>query len=351
MGIVWTSKVAELAYRFPFKITHGTRHSTPAVFLEIKLGKSTGYGEATLPPYLKENTESVLCYLRGTAWDKLQTDKDIEKFVFSSEQANHSPCGQTIIEMALLDLLGKRQNKNLTQILNIKQHKSSHYSAYTLSLDDEDSWDRRLAVAQNFSFFKIKLTGQDDEKQIDFIQAKVKGSLIIDANQAWHDPEKVLVLIKKLKSIGAIAIEQPMPVNHWDEYKWVKERSELPIIADESVQFDTDIEKIAQHFHGINIKPLKFGGIVASHKVILQAKKLGLLIQLGCMSESSLGCTYNAALLDYADFVDLDGPLLLGNDPFVGITFADDGLIRYPIHAAGIGAGLKNPNFYSPLFP
>jgi L-alanine-DL-glutamate epimerase-like enolase superfamily enzyme len=151
--------------------------------------------------------------------------------------------------------------------------------------------------------------------------------LAVDANQGWTDRFQALDMIYWLKEHGVVLVEQPLPVNRYEDLAWLKERSPLPLFGDESVQGLSDVRRALGLFHGINIKLMKCGGLRAAHKMIDLARSLGLKVMLGCMTETSCAVSAAAQLSPAVDFADLDGNLLISNDLFDGVGLAEGKLV------------------------
>lgn len=332
----------KLYFKYPFVIAHGTREYTDSLFLQFtaKIGgvEIQGWGEATIPPYLKENIVSVESFIQSFDWRNLHSEEQILCFLTQMRKYPESPCGQTIIEMCLLDILSQSKNLSLRQYLNLPKDIPDKFCSYTLSLGDSiTDILKKLAEAPEFKMYKIKLTCEADLQKISELGFLQKNQFMVDANQAFSDPIQALKVINRLAGLGCVAMEQPLKSHLWDESIWLKKYSPIPIIADEAFQLENDWSKIESAFDGVNIKTLKVGGVIPALEIIKKLKEKNMLIQIGCMSESSLGCSYALTLVDDASYIDLDGPLLIRNDPFVGIQFATDGKLLLP-YKIGIGA-------------
>jgi L-alanine-DL-glutamate epimerase-like enolase superfamily enzyme len=332
-----------LYFKYPFVISHGTRHYTESLFFELHLTinaqKITGWGEATMPPYLKENCESVASFIESFNWDNLNSEQSVLERLEEIKSQNDVPCGRTIIEMCLIDLLSKSKNLNFRQYLNLPKVMPAKYCSYTLSLSDShEEILKKLEIAKEFNIYKIKLTHEDDLQKISNLKILENKKFMVDANQCFRDSSSALRVIDKLYDLGCVAVEQPLQKELWEQSLILKLKSPIPIIADESFQSGIDLPRIMESFHGINIKTLKVGGVLPALEVIKTANENNLLIQIGCMSESSLGCTYALALIDHASYIDIDGPLLIKNDPFTGIRYDSNGKI---IMSTQSGIGVK----------
>lgn len=347
-----------LHFRYPFRIAHGERNTTPVVFVEIEERGKIGYGEAALPPYLPENTETVCSFLTKTrkflSQKNISLDsgiQDITDLVNRLGGENHA--AKAAVDIALHDLFGKINGFSLKKFFATEKLNQVN-STYTLGICGADEMKKKISEAKNFNFFKIKLNGENDKLIIEsFISAigessfpEHKYSFCVDANQAWKDKHYAMDMIHWLNEKGALLVEQPLPKNNLDESAFLTENSPIPIIADEAVQGMDDIKKIKGAYSGINIKLMKCGGLTEARKMILLAKELKMKILIGCMSESSCAVTAAAHLAPFADWADLDGPYLVKNDPFEGIKIID-GKVVVPSHD---GIGIKKiGNYNEPL--
>ena len=163
---------------------------------------------------------------------------------------------------------------------------------------------------------------------------------MVDVNQGWYDKNKALEMINWLSERNVLFVEQALNKNNFDDMAWLTERSPIPTIADESMQGLSDMEKIVGCFNGINLKLMKCTGLFEALRIIKFAKERKLKINIGCMSESSCGIAAAAQLMGLADWIDLDGPLLIKNNPFRGITYAKGELMIN--NKPGTGAELDN---------
>ncbi len=325
----------ELLFRYPFRIAHGERTFTPVVFVEIAHNGLLGYGEAALPPYLAETTKTVGSFLESSKplLKKLNDNfslEELELFLINLNEAfPGNKSAKAALEMALLDLWGKKNNLSLKKIFN-PHSLPDVFSTFTIGICGPEEMKLKISGANEFSIFKIKLNGISDKKNIELflniserMKSNRKVSFCVDVNQGWKDKFLAMDMVHWLSEKGAFLIEQPLPVKMLDESAYLTERSPIPVIADESVQGLEDIEKVKGAFSGINIKLMKTGGLYIAKKMISRARELEMKILIGCMSESSCGVTAAAHLSPLADWADLDGPYLIKNDPFEGVKIKD----------------------------
>ena len=175
--------------------------------------------------------------------------------------------------------------------------------------------------------YKIKLGTKEDIAIVTELRKQTDAIFRIDANCGWSVSETLNNAVE-LKKLGVEFLEQPLKADDWEGHKYLFEHSVLPIIADESCIVEADVAKCYQHFHGVNIKLVKCGGLTPARRMISEAKKLGMKTMVGCMTESTVGISAIAHLLPQLDFVDMDGCLLLAEDIAMGITI-NKGVIEY----------------------
>lgn len=326
-----------LKFKHPFKIASGTRDSTPVVFVEIQHNGMTGYGEAALPPYLSETQESVTGFLKKVDLSSLSFPFQLPDVLddINSIEAGHFSA-KAALDMALHDLSGKLTGQPVYRIW-LNDSPTLPLNTYTIGMDTPDVIIQKLEEAEAFSLLKIKLGGPFDNLIIKTIRENTNKPLCVDANQGWTDAYFALDMINWLAEQQVIFIEQPLPKTEIKKMAWLKNKSPIPVIGDESVQGFNDLDEAMDLFHGINIKLMKSGGIHQAHRMIEKAKQNNMKILIGCMSESSCGVSAAAQLAGFADWTDLDGPLLITNDPFTGITY-EGGKIILP---DGFGTGVE----------
>jgi len=318
-----------LEFKRPFSIAHGTRNSTPVVFTKIEHGGLTGFGEACMPPYLGENHETVLKFLS-------QAEKILRKFSAPIETAtilsevdkieNGNTSAKASIDIALHDLLGKIKNKPCYEIFGADKKKNL-FTAYTIPMDEPEGVQKRIEEAKEYKILKVKLGSSNDKKLVEEIRKHTDKEIFADVNEGWKDKHFALEMIHWLSEKNVLLVEQPMPKEKTDDIAWLTSQSPVPIIADEAVQRFSDLGKIKGAYSGINIKLMKCTGLHEAQKMILQARKYGMKIMLGCMSESSCAVSAASQLAPLADWIDLDGPLLIKEDYFDGVNFSEGKII------------------------
>lgn len=351
-------KPYDLLFKKPFAIAHGVRTQTEAVFVEIHHENLIGYGEAAFPPYLIENRNSAIQFFQKLNLEQFNSINELDSildYVFAIDENNFA--AKAAIDMALHDLYGKSINRSLHKLFSeayspllwrgvggevIQKNISlanlpsplgegvggeDPIATITIGMGTPKEIIEKLNDARDFKLLKIKLGGPFDKMIIETIKQNTNQQFCVDANQGWTDEYFAVDMITWLAEQNCLFVEQPLPKNEIAKQEFIFERSVLPVYADEACQTFNDIEKIKHCYHGINIKLMKCGGLREAKRMLSLAQSLNLKILIGCMSESSVGCSAAAQLAPMADYIDLDGPFLISNDPFKGITFENGKLI------------------------
>lgn len=326
----------ELQLAHTFTVSSYSRKTTPGVQLEIEFDGVTGYGEASMPPYLGHTVESVCAFLSKVDLTRFRSPfllEDIMEYLDSLSPGD-SPA-KAAIDIALHDLTGKMTGQPLYRIWGYNPAKAGP-TTFTIGIDTPQIVkEKTLECSGLYRILKVKVGLDTDEQMINTIRSVTDLPLAVDANQGWKDRSKALDEIFWLKENGVVLVEQPLPVDRLDDTAWLTERSPLPIIADESVQRLKDIPRLRGAFSGINIKLMKCTGLLEARKMIAYARAEGMTVMVGCMTETSCACTAAAHLSPAADFCDIDGNLLITNDLFSGMKVRD-GLMVLP-DAPGLG--------------
>ena len=320
-----------LELRHPFGIASHTRTSTPATLTTFEHEGITGYGEAAMPPYLGESQATAAAFLDRAA-AHLATVRDpfqLEEILPALDAlAPGNTAAKAAVDLALHDWIGKKLGAPWHRIWGLDPAKAP-VTSFTLGIDSPDVVRQKAREAAAFKIIKVKL-GRDDATDraiITAIREVTDVPLTIDANQGWKNRDDALRLIEWCATRGVVFIEQPMPKEQLDDTAWLRDRSPLPLIADENCQRLADVKKCAGAFHGVNIKLMKCTGLREAHKMILLARALGLKVMLGCMTETSCAISAAAQLSPLVDWADLDGALLIKNDCFRGTTVVDGKLV------------------------
>jgi L-alanine-DL-glutamate epimerase-like enolase superfamily enzyme len=289
----------------------------------VKLSKDgmTGYGEAAPNKRHDEDAEKVIRFLKQLTtdfFDKIESPQQLESSVKAAQSTKSAPqSAKSAVEMAWLDWWGKSQNQPLWKLWDAPSNKTPTTS-YTIGLDTTEVMQQKVEAAAEYPILKVKLGTDRDREIIQAIREITDKPIRVDANEGWTSVEEAQQQISFLAEQNIEIVEQPMPSSMNTEMKKLKQWSPLPLMADESFKGDEDLDEIAEYFDGINIKLAKIGSLVKAREVIEQAHRRDLKVMIGCMIESSVGISAGALLGTWADFVDLDGHLLIRDDPCSG---------------------------------
>ena len=322
-GLTLSFKPYNLDLRHTFTLANSSRKSTPDILTQIEFEGVVGYGEASMPPYLGESIESASRFLSTLRLDQF-TDPfpmdDILQYVDSIMPGNCA--AKASVDIALHDLTGKLMKQPWYKIWGFNP-KDTPNTSYTIGIDTPDVVRQKVAEAAPYKILKVKLGQATDRQMIETIRSVTDCPLCVDVNQGWTDRVKALEMIYWLKENGVVFVEQPMPKTAIDDMAWLTQNSPLPTIADESLQRLPDVIKAHGVYNGINIKLMKCTGMREAHKMLTLAKSLDMKVMIGCMTETSCANSAAAQLAPKADWADLDGNLLISNDPFTGMQIVD----------------------------
>ena len=328
-----------LELRHAFGIASNTRTSTPATLVELERDGVIGYGEAAMPPYLGETQASAaaFCALAAPLLAACRDPFQLEEILPAIDAlAPGNTAAKAAIDIALHDWVGKKLGAPWFRIWGLDPAKAP-VTSFTIGIDKPEIVREKTREAAIYRIIKVKLgrSPESDREMIDAIRDVTDTPITVDANQGWKTRDEALRMIEWLAGRGVIFIEQPMPKAQLDDTAWLRTKSPLPLIADESCQRLADVSRLAGVFDGINLKLMKCTGLREAHKMILLARALGLKTMLGCMTETSCAISAAAQLSPLVDWADLDGAVLIKNDCFDGATIVD-GKITLP-ERPGIG--------------
>jgi len=306
--------VIELRLRHTFRLARGDSDSRRVVVVEIEDDGLIGRGEAA--PIARYGQDAASAAL--AAEQMVTRLGDLRAFDSAAARAAVAgePAAEAAIDMALRDLAGKRLGVPLFELMGIDPS-SMPVTSFTIGMDTPEIVAQKVREAAGFEVLKVKMGSKDDQKVLETVRSMTSCSVRVDANEGWT-LEDALERLEWLQEMGVELVEQPLPADRLDEMRELKKQSPLPLIADESVARADDIPRLADAFDGINIKLMKCGGLGEAVRMIHVARAHGMTIMLGCMVESSLAITAAAHIAPLVDYADLDGNLLITNDPFVG---------------------------------
>ena len=329
----------ELKLKHAFNLAKHQRTTTPDVQVQLEYDGIIGYGEASMPPYLGESVESVTSFLSKLDLSQFSDPFRIEEIHdYMDSVAPNNRAAKASVDIALHDLLGKIMGQPWYKIWGLDPSKAPNTS-FTISYDANPvEMQAKIDETAPFKVIKIKMGLDHDKELVKAIRERTDVPICVDANQGWSSKEHALEMCHWLNEQNCLFVEQPMPKEMFEETAWVKERSPLPIIADEFLQRLPDVRRAAQAYDGINIKLMKSTGMHEAYQMAVLARALGMKVMLGCMTETSCAVTAAAQLSPMVDWADLDGNLLIANDRFDGIKIVD-GQVTIP-DRPGIGVEL-----------
>lgn len=330
-----------LQHKIPFTTAYGSRKQTDSLIVILKDTQGNwGIGEAVPVRYLgytAQEAQNLLEQYR-TEIETYDLQDAFAFWEFMKPFLQKYPAAQCALDIAAHDLLARKVQKPLYQVWGLRLHEKMPLSNFTLSLAEPQTMIEQMQNV-NFPIYKVK-TGKDTPLQevLQAIRTHTQATLRIDANASWS-VEQTLQSFPYLSQMKIEFLEQPLAPTDWQGMQMLQSHKTLPIFADESCQTLADVEKCSQYFEGINLKLTKCGGLTPALQIIRKARKLGLQVMAGCMTESSVGISALAQLLPLLDYVDMDGSMLIANDFAKGI-YLENGKAIFP-NEAGIGVTLK----------
>ncbi len=333
-----TARIATLELAETFVISRESSDTAEVVFVEVRYGRVSGFGEGAPIERYGESAESAVAYVEAHA-DLLGDDpfalEAIEKRLPAGEWA-----ARAAIDAALHDLQGKLVDLPVWRLLGLEREGPP--TSWTIWLGDPDDMARRATRAVDFVRLKLKLGAGDgrDVERVRAVREVTRAPLQVDVNEAWTFDEAVAAL-PELAELGVVYCEQPLPAGD-PEGARLKAASPIPIYVDEDCHRLSDLAACAERAHGVNIKLAKSGGIREAVRIAHAARALDLGVMLGCMVESGLGIAAAAQIASLCDHVDLDGNLLLAEDPWPGLEFSNG--IQWPSDQPGLGVREEVPD-------
>lgn len=320
-------------WRYDLQLAHAwaiaggaAKHSHPVVFVQLTAADcTTGNGEASPSRRYHETVESAQKFFAKVDSQKLSFADIAGSMAYLDALASGEFAAKSALNVALLDGAAKFARQPLCDFLGLGSCEQQHLTSFSIGIDHSPVIRKKVLAAAEFPILKLKLGSVHDRENLAALRvAAPTKPLRVDANEAWRTKEEALENLEWLAGDGHIQfVEQPMPANtSAADLRWLMARSPLPLFADESFHFATDAERCVEFFHGVNVKLCKTGGVTAAVAALRAARRAGMRTMLGCMIESSLLISAAAHLAELADFIDLDGNLLLTNDPFRGVTAA-----------------------------
>lgn len=328
----------DLPLRHTFTISRESTSVQPTLIVELTDGKHRGFGEATTNSYYGMTLENMRAGLEKVRHIVESTEELDPPALWQkvAPQLQDCPFALCALDQAAYDLWGKQLGKPVYELWGLSTN-GNPASNFTIGIDTIETMVAKLNEMPDWPIYKIKLGTPNDMAIVHELRRHTNAVFRVDANCGWY-ADKAIALSHELKSLNVEFIEQPLPAGDLEGYKKVYKESALPIVADESCITEADVAPCAGHFHGINIKLVKCGGLTPARRMIAEARQLGLKVMVGCMTESSVGISAIGQLLPLLDYVDMDGAALLAEDIASGVQVIN-GICHYP-KANGSGVEL-----------
>lgn len=337
-GLKLSFEPYHLQLKHVFTLAGSSRSTTPVMLTKIQFEGFTGYGEASMPPYLGESHESATQFLSALDLqqfsDPFRMDEILE---YIDSIALGNTAAKASVDIALHDLVGKIMNQPWYKIWGFTAE-DTPVTSFTIGIDTPEVVRQKVKEAAEFKILKVKLGRDTDKEMIESIRSVSEVPLCVDVNQGWKNKNEALDMIFWLKEKGVEYVEQPMPKEQKDDIAWLTQNSPLPVIADEAVQRLADVQNTMGIYSGINIKLMKCTGMREAHKMMNLARSNNMKVMIGCMTETSCAISAAAQLSPLATWADLDGNLLIGNDPYTGVKIINGKITL--IDKPGIGISI-----------
>lgn len=313
----------ELQLRHTFRLARGDSDFRRVLIVEIEHEGLTGRGEAA--PIARYGQDAESAARAAEVMVAEISDPRLFEGAAANVAVKGQPAAEAAVDMALRDLAAKRLGVPLYRMMGIDPA-TMPLTSFTIGMDTPEIVEQKVREAEAYGVLKVKLGSADDRRVLETVRSVTDRPIRVDANEGWT-LDDALDRLEWLQKMGVEFVEQPLPAGELEAMRILKKRSPLPLIADEDVGRAEDIPKLAEAFDGINIKLMKCGGLGEALRMIHVARAHGLKIMLGCMVETSLAVTAASHIAPLVDFVDLDGNLLITNDPFIGAEVRDGALV------------------------
>ena len=313
----------QLRLKHPFTISRGSSEIKHCIIVQLEHEGISGYGEAAPSGRYDETEQTVHDFLRKVNPAQFPDPFQVEDMLnYVQNISTGNAAAKAAIDIALHDWIGKKLGIPLWKLFGLNKEKTP-LTSFTIGIDSLDIIEQKVKEAEPFPVLKVKVGIPGDEDIVKMIRTMTGKIIRVDANEGWKSKEIALDKILRFEEQGVELVEQPLPSGQLEETVWLRERVHVPLIADESLSRSADVYRVRDAFDGINIKLMKCGGIREAQRMINTARALGLKIMLGCMIESSVGISAAAQLSPLVDYADLDGNLLISNDPFDGVKITN----------------------------
>jgi len=329
-----TALLCDLRPANPWKIASSKVagiHRTVIVELTDASGVK-GIGEAAPSSLYGESAEGVRGFLNQVDTEEISFDDVAGSMAYLEIVPGIPVAAKCALNVALLDGAAKRAGQPLYDFLGLGFREQHHVTSFSIGIDAPDMIRKKVLEAAPYPVLKLKVGDPRDHENFASLRAAAPDKPVrVDANEGWKTKEEALRMLEWLVATDKKIqfVEQPMPRTASDaDLKWLKERSPLPVFADESCHTVKDIARCSACFHGVNVKLVKTGGVSMAHATLVAARNAGLKTMIGCMIETSVLISAAAHLAELADYLDMDGNLLITDDPFAGVT-AEQGILSF----------------------
>lgn len=324
-----------LKLKHTFTISRESIDVQPSLIVELESDGFSGFGEATSNPYYNITVPMMIADLNKirTIIEDIHNPTPEEFWSLVHPYLKGNMFALCALDMAYTDLYARKKGKKLYEYWNYSIQ-NNPLTDYTIGIATIEKMVAKMKELP-WPIYKIKLGTHEDIAIVTELRKHTNAIFRIDANCGWGIDETINNAVE-LKKLGVEFLEQPMKADNWEAHKEVFKYSVLPVIADESCIIEKDVAKCHNHFHGVNIKLVKCGGLTPGKKMIEEAKKLGLKTMVGCMTESSVGISAIAHLLPQLDYVDMDGALLLAEDIAMGVTIKEGKITYSELNGTGV---------------
>lgn len=320
----------------PFRISREVSAFKENVLVSITDGDRTGLGEAAPSVYYNQDAAAVhaaLTDVPALLGDNLFALEDIDRRL--QEKMPHCASARAAVDIALHDLAAQRLGIPLYQFFGLSPDRTPTTS-FTIGIDEPDVIRQKVREAAEFPALKVKLGSENDLDIMRVIREESDAEIRVDANAGWT-VDRAIHMVQALAEFDVAFVEQPLPPEDLDGLRRVRKAASMPIMVDESVLTAADVPRLADCVDGVNLKLMKCGGLREAIRLIHTARAHGLQVMIGCMIETSVAITAAAHITPLVDYADLDGHLLIKNDPYSGVTVKNGRLIL----PEGPGLGIR----------
>ncbi len=313
----WRIKKIHLELKYTWKISRNTSEFKENFIIEAKDGNFVGSGETAPNIRYNETSEIITKAFELFMHLPVHEIKSLEDLTFLLQQVKLPNALRFGIESAYFHLLAQKSNKSIYELLGVKdpQKVATCYTLPIMELQDMEPFYKKFHL-NRFQHIKIKISEEGAIEHLKSLHKISSTPIMMDANEAWKDVDALINFLHKLKQLPIAFVEQPMPASFKDEYLYLKQHSPFPVMADESVLDQPDFDLLEKQFDGINMKLMKAGGYLNGLRILNEARKRNMQTMVGCMVETTLGISSAWNLCANVNYADLDGCLLIANEPF-----------------------------------